>query len=542
MRLPVVFAGQRRLWLLRLALNGSLQAAAGLTLSMILSRAVDGIAATANPSSINVATDMVLASALCMLIALLRWLERADAERVAQNYVFRVRQRILRVMWALPSADLARSGHGGLVLRFVGDMSAIGQWVGRGIAKLTSASLLLAGVMAGLAWRDWRLAVLGAAILLAAGGIAALTGPALMQAVRELRHRRSRLAALLTEHLAAHASIRQSGGASRALRQSERASRRVRESAVRAARRSGLFEAGVELLALFLPLAALSIIALYRTAGGGTLGDAVAIIALCTLLATPLRELARVFEYAQRAALARAKIGAFLAHRRPLRIAPASGPTSAGIAVELRGVSCAPALAGASMTIAAGAHVCIRGATGSGRTTLLQLLLGQRTPESGAVLLAGAPIGGALPDCGWINPGQPLLRGRVARNLPAGARAAAIPQVESLICSLPRGWDTRIDDASSNLSAGERLRIIVARTIAMQPQLILVDDAASLTDAPARQALREFLTGSAATVVAVDGEADLLGRVDAVWLLAGGRLSRVPAAPTPVHTLREAAP
>ena len=540
MNLPAVFAGRRRLWLLRLAANGGAQAAAALALSYSLSSAVDAVSTTAGVPARALSATLAFAAAMVVAVAALRWLERADAERIAQHYIYRVRQRILRVLWALPTAKIEAAGRGTIVLRFVGDMSAIGQWVGRGIARLASASLLFGGVLAGLAWRDWRLAAMALATMLLFVAIAALAGPRLLQAVRDLRRRRAQLASHVTEQLAAHATVQSSGDAHRAMHRTTLASRRVRDAAILVGARTGFFEALLELLVLAAPVAALLLITYVSARSTASAGEIVGIMSLFAMLATPLRELGRVFEYAQRAWVARAKIASFLAQSRPVPAAAAQlARHAAGAAsVVLENASCEPALIEVSAVAAPGARISVGGAGGSGRSTLLGLLLGQRLASAGRVLVAEHNVarrGGGGARIAWISPDLTLLRGPLTRNLPRRAARCGPGTVDRLMQSLPQGWQTRLTDGGSNLSSGERLRIAVARLLLSRPQLILIDDAGALGDELARTALREYLATTPATVIAVDAGVELLGRIDATWLLERGQLRVL--APSPATTL-----
>ncbi len=191
----------------------------------------------------------------------------------------------------------------------------------------------------------------------------------------------------------------------------------------------------------------------------------------------------------------------------------------------------APIVEVASLEVAPGATECIVGPTGCGKTTLLLAIAGLRPPMRGTVELSGRPvyrgdrrIALVLQDHGlfpWMT---------VRENVAIGLRLRGVP---------PAAW-TRIVDAElgrmglaaaggrypAALSGGQRQRVAVARSLVLEPELLLLDEPFSSVDALARETLQDILIGSLAgrrtscVLVTHDiGEAVLLGST--VWVLAG---------------------
>ncbi len=132
-----------------------------------------------------------------------------------------------------------------------------------------------------------------------------------------------------------------------------------------------------------------------------------------------------------------------------------------------------------------------------------------------------------------VSPELPLLQGSVAENITYGADADASEWVERVAgwcglgasCeALPRGLDTRVEEKGGNLPAGLRARVALARALAAQPRLLLVDDPLFAVDPEALAALRSALRHTEATCLLVGGDGAALSRVDGVWRLDAGKL------------------
>jgi len=196
-------------------------------------------------------------------------------------------------------------------------------------------------------------------------------------------------------------------------------------------------------------------------------------------------------------------------------------------------------LSSINLEIEEGELVVIVGFSGSGKTTLMNLIAGLTTPDSGEVLLRGRPVRGAGPDRGVVFQNYSLLpwltvRGNVALAvdavhgaLSAKERASMVERYVAMVNLTPA-----IEKRPLELSGGMRQRVAVARALAMNPEILLLDEPLGALDALTRATLQDeierIFRRDSKTVLLISNDVD-----EAVLL--GDRI--VPMTPGPRATL-----
>lgn len=199
-----------------------------------------------------------------------------------------------------------------------------------------------------------------------------------------------------------------------------------------------------------------------------------------------------------------------------------------------------PVLNGVSFELAPGEALAVVGPSGSGKSTLARLLIGGTLPTAGKVRLDGTALRnwdrrqfgeftGYLPQEVELFPGS--IRQNICRmraDVPDATvyQAAALAGVHDLIARMPKGYETELDASGSPLSGGEKQRIALARAFYGDPALVVLDEPNSNLDAAGEQALLDTVNRAKdrrVTVVVVTQRATLLGCVDKVLVLKGGR-------------------
>jgi ATP-binding cassette subfamily B protein len=199
-----------------------------------------------------------------------------------------------------------------------------------------------------------------------------------------------------------------------------------------------------------------------------------------------------------------------------------------------------PVLSGISFTARAGQTTAIIGATGSGKTTLVNLMPRLFDATSGAVLIDGVDVRELHPDLLWghigLVPQKPyLFSGTVRSNLLYGKpdatedelwRALSIAQAEDFVREMEGGLDAPVSQGGTNVSGGQRQRIAIARALVKRPELYIFDDSFSsldtATDARLRQALKQHTAG--ATLVIIAQRVSSIVDADQILVLDGGRI------------------
>lgn len=197
-----------------------------------------------------------------------------------------------------------------------------------------------------------------------------------------------------------------------------------------------------------------------------------------------------------------------------------------------------PVLQDISFTVRAGQTLAIIGSTGSGKTTLVNLVPRLFDATSGVVSLDGVDVRNLAPETLWsrvgIVPQKPyLFSGTVASNLTYGKENATeeemwaalrIAQAEDFVRAMPGGLEATIAQGGSNVSGGQRQRIAIARALIRQPEIYLFDDSFSAldlaTDARLRAALEPNTRNSVVVVVAQ--RVSTIREADQILVLEGG--------------------
>jgi ATP-binding cassette subfamily B protein len=160
-----------------------------------------------------------------------------------------------------------------------------------------------------------------------------------------------------------------------------------------------------------------------------------------------------------------------------------------------------------SLHIPSGANIGIVGATGSGKSTLVKLLLRFYEVQGGQILVDGIDIRelqlGELRRCiGWVSQDVFLFHGTVAENIAYGSfdasqseiiHAAKLAQAHEFILQLPQGYDTIVGERGQKLSGGQRQRIAIVRAILKDPPILILDEATSAVDNETEAAIQKSL-------------------------------------------------
>lgn len=206
----------------------------------------------------------------------------------------------------------------------------------------------------------------------------------------------------------------------------------------------------------------------------------------------------------------------------PLRD-PFAGRATAGITLERLSFAYEDdgetVLDDVSLTIAPGEKVALVGASGGGKSTLVQALLGLYPVKSGRVLYGDAPV----TEIGWetvrehvgvVLQHPVLFNDSVRANLTLGRdvddatlwQALAIAQLKDIIAALPHGLDTVVGRQGVRLSGGQRQRLAIARMIVAKPSVVILDEATSALDTDTERslhaAMQAFLEGRTTLIIA----------------------------------------
>ncbi len=193
-----------------------------------------------------------------------------------------------------------------------------------------------------------------------------------------------------------------------------------------------------------------------------------------------------------------------------------------------------------SLTIPAGKTIAIVGATGSGKSTLVKLLLRLYEIDDGAIFLDGVDtreidlesLRGAI---GLVSQDVFLFHGTVAENIAYGTfnasleqivEAAKIAEADDFVQQLPQGYDTIVGERGQKLSGGQRQRIAIARAILKNPPILILDEATSAVDNETEAAIQRSLDKITQnrTTIAIAHRLSTIRNADCIYVMDRGKL------------------
>ncbi len=193
-----------------------------------------------------------------------------------------------------------------------------------------------------------------------------------------------------------------------------------------------------------------------------------------------------------------------------------------------------------SLTVPAGQTIGIVGATGSGKSTLVKLLLRFYEVQQGRILLDGID----LRDCdlrdlrrciGWVSQDVFLFHGTVAENITYGTfgalrseivAAAKSAEAHDFIMTLPQGYDTLVGERGQQLSGGQRQRLAIARAVLKDPKVLILDEATSAVDNETEAAIARSLQQITEnrTTIAIAHRLSTIRHAHCIYVMEAGRI------------------
>lgn len=200
----------------------------------------------------------------------------------------------------------------------------------------------------------------------------------------------------------------------------------------------------------------------------------------------------------------------------------------------------APAVDGLNLTIAAGETTAIVGASGSGKSTVADLLMGLLTPASGRLLVDGEPLaasGLALwrRQIGYVPQDAFLFHDTVRANLywarPEASddelwEALRLAAADRFVAALPAGLDTIVGERGVLVSGGERQRLAIARALVRRPQILILDEATSSLDTENERRIQQAVDAlhHRLTIVVITHRLATIRHADVIHVLEAGRV------------------
>ncbi len=467
---------------------------------------------------------------------------------VSKTITYQMRAKMIDKLGRISIRQYETRGSGGINAHLITDIETIDQFIGSTLAKFVISLLTVIGTAGVLLWLEWRLGL----FILLVNPIVIYFSRKLGSKVKHLKKRENQafeqFQNRLVETLDGIYQLRAANKEREFLSELKQQADQVRLNADKYAWQSEaagrvsflLFLLGFE---LFRAVAMLMVLF-----SDLTIGQIFAVFGYLWFMLTPVQELLGIqFSwYSAKAALAR--INALLELEEEYRPESKVNPFTDGkeIDVSVENVSFSynsetTVLNQLNLRIPAGKKVALVGASGGGKSTLIQLLIGVYRQDSGVIRYNNE----SSDDIGFelirekiaVVLQQPILfNDSLRHNLTLGGdydesalwQALEIAQLQDVISQLTAGLDTQVGRNGIRLSGGQRQRLAIARMVLSDPQFVILDEATSAldtaTEAALHRALNEYLKGKTTLIVA--HRLSAVKQADLIYVLEDGQVTQ----------------
>lgn len=466
---------------------------------------------------------------------------------IAKDIIFRMRSQLLMRLQYISMAEYETLGSGAVATHLVTDMDAVDNFISKTLSKFLVAVLTIVGVATVLLWLHWQLAL----FILFFNPLVVYFTTVFGKKVKQLKSQENTAYSVFQEALGeALDAIQQ-------IRASNREKHYVRElidqaKAVR--KRSVSFEwkndaaSRLSFLVFHLGMDMFRAVAMIMVLLSDlTVGEMFAVFGYLWFMMGPVQDVLNIQYawYSANGALERIN-RMFTLHDEPQyphRHNPFAEKHS--VSIEIRDACFSydadtPILRGVSLNIAAGDKVALVGASGGGKSTLVQVILGLYPMTSGQVLFDHVPVTDIGLDVVRENvvtvlQHPVLFNDTVRANLTMGREldddalwnALRIAQLKITVAEMEHGLDTVVGRHGVRLSGGQRQRLAIARMILSDPKVVILDEATSALDAQTEFALHEAMTDflQGRTTLIIAHRLSAVKQADHVYVFEDGLVS-----------------
>ncbi|HZC33758.1 MAG TPA: ABC transporter ATP-binding protein [Candidatus Bathyarchaeia archaeon] len=445
---------------------------------------------------------VLLLIGLYIVSSIFAWMQGYVMAGVTQRTVYRLRQDVDQKLGRLPLKYFDGHPRGDLLSRVTNDIDNIGQSLQQSLTQLITSLLTILGVLILMLTISPLLAVVS---LLAVPASLVVTVLIIRRSQKLFVAQWASTGALnghVEEMHTGHAIVKAFGRQRQAVATFDEENHRLYQASYRAQFISGIIQPAMNFISN-LNYVAIAVIGGLRVAAGlMTLGDVVAFIQYSRQFTFPIIQTASIVNVLQSAVASAERVFELLDEEeesadpaQPVVLGRAAGAV-AFEDVSFRYEPERPLIDDLDLVVEAGRTVAIVGPTGAGKTTLVNLLMRFYEIDGGQISIDGVDIRKVDRDdlrrqFGMVLQDTWLFHGTVRENIAYGRldaaegeimAAAEAAHVDHFVRTLPDGYDTVIDDDATNLSAGEKQLLTIARAFLADPPILILDEATSSVD------------------------------------------------------------
>lgn len=516
---------------------------AAAALPLVIRQAVDAMT-----SGLRLRTVLVFAAALVgisLVKSVFQYWMRVILIGISRDVEYDLRNDLFRHLVILSADFYGKRRTGDLMARATNDLNAVRMMLGPGVMYWTETSLTFVLAIAIMLGMDWRLTVLSILPAPLVSLAVILFGRRIHERFERIQSMFSDISSRVQENLSGVRMIRAYVQEQPELERFEELNRSYIRQNIRLARISGLFQPLLEALIGVTFLIVLWAGGYQVLQGRISLGSFVAFNTYMGMLVWPMIAMGWVVNLMQRGSASLGRINEILRERPSIAPPPEPAELSAVRGrIELRSVSvlypAGAALRNIDLVIEAGTTLAVVGHTGSGKTTLVNLIPRLIDPTEGTVLLDGIDLRELSPQAlrrhiGFVPQETFLFSASVAENIAFGVenatpeeirRAAELAGLAPDIESFPDGYKTLVGERGVTLSGGQKQRTAIARAILRDPRILILDDALSsvdtLTEERILSGLAEVMRGR--TVILISHRVSTVRLADRIVVLEKGAI------------------
>ena len=465
---------------------------------------------------------------------------------IIQRTMRRMRAEVEHKLHRLPLSYVDRQQRGDMLSRVTNDIDNVAQSLQQTLNQLVTQSLTLVGVLAMMIWISPLLAL----VAVVSVPISVLTMRAIAQRSKvrfmaQWRHT-GELNAQVEEAFTGHAIVKAFGRQREVEQRFRETNDEMYEASFGAQFVSGVIQPAMMFLGNLNYVIIAVVGGLKVTSGALTIGDVQAVLQYTRQFQMPLTQMAAMVNLLQSGVASAERVFELLdaEEERPDGDAEPLGGTARG-RVAFEDVSFSynpdrPLITDLSLVAEPGQTVAIVGPTGAGKTTLVNLVMRFYELDAGRITLDGRDIaamprrdlrnatGMVLQDT-WLFGGT--IRDNIAYGRPGATedeirQAARATYVDRFVHSLPDGYDTVIDDEGTNLSAGEKQLVTIARAFLSDPAILILDEATSSVDTRTEVLIQEAMAAlrSQRTSFVIAHRLSTIRDADVILVMEAGRI------------------
>ncbi|KUL51263.1 multidrug ABC transporter ATP-binding protein [Streptomyces violaceusniger] len=489
---------------------------------------------------------LLWATALYVVAALLGLVQARVATAIVQRAVFRLREDVEQKLARLPLSYFDKQSRGEVLSRATNDIDNIQQTLQQTLSQILASLLTIVGVLAMMFWISPLLALVALITVPVSVWVTTRIGKRAQPQFVAQWKTTGKLNAHIEEMYTGHSLVKVFGREKESAELFREQNDKLYAAGFRAQSISGLIQPSMMFIGN-LNYVLVAVVGGLRVASGAlSIGDVQAFVQYSRQFSQPLTQVASMANMVQSGVASAERVFELLdAPEQSAEPVDARRPEAVRGQVAFEDVSFryqpdTPLIDGLSLSVRPGQTVAIVGPTGAGKTTLVNLLMRFYEVSGGRITLDGVDIAEMSREelrshIGMVLQDTWLFGGTIAENIAYGAQGASFEKiveaakatyVDRFVRTLPDGYDSVIDEEGSNVSAGEKQLITIARAFLSEPSILVLDEATSSVDTRTevliQRAMASLRSGRTSFVIA--HRLSTIRDADVILVMESGRI------------------